>query len=281
VSLLSGVCWPDVLSALLASTPQLPGDVALYLAPHALLSPRHRLLAVCAVEAGPTGCVTVTGDRAIGEWLYDASRSAYRALAPAEHPGAFPRFTGWVRIDPMLPGLPLLGLAAAHAERAQEPLIVVRADLGPLIGGRTTQRAEVTIGGRHRTATLVELSQATPEAWPHELGHALDPADPRRDPVTSEAFADTLGALLLTEQPGSLAELDALIGRVETTISQTAPSYRRHGTPLRQGAPLATSVSNASTNDDEPLPAPGADSLFTFAGLNLHGWVPTVPQARE
>ena len=274
MSLLSGVCWPDVLSALLASTPELPGDVALYMAPHLLLSPRHRLLAVCAVEAGPTGCITATGDRAIGEWLYDASRFAYRVLAPAPHPGAFTRFTGWVRVDPILPGLPLLGLALAHAERAQEPLILVRADLGPLIGGRTTQRAEVTIGGRPAIATLVELSRATPDAWAHELAHAVDPAEPRRDPVAREAFADTLGALLLAERPSGLTELDTLITRAETEISQARP----HPAPGRHGTPPATSDANTSTNDDA-LPAPGTDSLLAFAGLNLRGWMPTVPQA--
>ncbi|MGH3932344.1 MAG: hypothetical protein ACRDTF_20490 [Pseudonocardiaceae bacterium] len=145
---------------------------------------------------------------------------------------------------------------------------MVRADLGPLIGGRTTRDAEVTLGGRHRLATLVELSQATPAVWAHEFGHALDPADPRRDPVASEAFADTLGALLLAEQPSSLAELDKLTARAETAISRAEP----HPTTGRHSALLATSATSTSTSDD--LPAPGTDSLFAFAGLNLRGWLP-------
>jgi hypothetical protein len=145
VNALNGVYWPDVLSALLASTPELPGDVALYLQHHELLSPRHRLLAVSAVEAGRTGCAEAVGDVA-GGWLYDAARCAFRVLAPAQHGGAFPRFTGWLRKDPTLPALPLLGLAAAHAERAEPLMVVIAADLGPLVAGRTTRARR----GHHR-----------------------------------------------------------------------------------------------------------------------------------
>jgi hypothetical protein len=263
VSLLGRVCWPDVLDALLASTPELPGDVALYLQPHAVLSPRHRVLAVCAVRAGPAGCAAAAGDIA-GGWLYNAALIAHRGLSPAARRTAFPRFTGWLRQDPALPGLPLLCLAAAHAERSQQPLIVIAADLRPLALGRITRRAEVTIGGRHTIATLIELSDVTPDTWCHELGHAVDPVDPRLDAVTAEAFADTLGALLLTERPDSLAELDTLIARAETEINQRPTPQCATGS---HDAPATTTV---STNDIDVR----VESLFAFAKLDLRGWRP-------
>jgi hypothetical protein len=84
--------------------------------------------------------------------------------------------------------------------------------------------------------------------------------------VASEAFADTLGALLLAEHPENLAELDALTARAETEISQTRP-YRATG---RHGAPPGT----IAITDDDELPAPGIDSLLAFAGLDLRGWMP-------
>lgn len=137
---------------------------------------------------------------------------------------------------------------------------MVRADLGPLAAGRTQQNTDVTIGGQRHAATVIELHSTTPEVWCHELAHAVDPQD-RRDPVASEAFADTLGALLLAQQPANLNELDALTSQAEQALRS------------RPHRPTPETAARTPTASKPPhmgeLPPPGRESLFVFASLRL------------
>lgn len=258
---LEAVQWSSVLRRLLDPLDELPGEVDFYKRPQGLLGPIHVLFAVVAVQAGREQCGEATGCSRIGTWLYDAARAAHRFFSLDPEPEwQFPTFSGWLRVAPHLPALPLLGLAAQHAERRRTPLIITTGERLPkVIGGRTRRGITATIGNDTRPVDLVELREQNDWTWCHEFAHVLDTAD--RDPVTSEAFADTLGAMLQATPPRDLAELDRLTyaaGLLISTVPTPDPAQ-----------PASTADVELRPTTGHDLPAPGLDSVMVFAALPL------------
>ena len=159
---LKSVDWPQTFRDLFESLDDLPGwDAGFYTRPHGLLSRVHVLLAVVAVQAGRDRCNASPAGSKVGGWLYDGARTAHRMLTLDPEPQwACPTFTGYLRVDPRLPvqPLPLLGLAAEHAEAVRRPLIIGPGErLGPTTAGRTWRNTTADIGDETRTVDVVEL----------------------------------------------------------------------------------------------------------------------------
>lgn len=260
---LDRVNWGSVVRQLFDHVPELPGYPEFYKRRHGLLSPLHVLLAVLAVQAGRERCAETSAGHQAGAWLYDAARTAHRVLSLEPEPRwRFPAFTGWVRVDPRLPALPLLGLAALHAERRRTPLIITTGErLAPVIGGRTQRGITVSIGDDTRPVDLVELNVQNAHVWCHELAHAVDPAE-NRDPVSSEAYADTLGAMLESTPPQDLEQLDKLTHAAELLIHTTP-------TPERAAEAQRSEPGIGPEPTTHALPAPGMESVMAFASLPL------------
>jgi hypothetical protein len=258
---LAAVRWSSVLRSLLEHLDELPGELDFYKRPQGLLGPIHVLFAVTAVQVGRDRCIEATSCR-IGTWLYDAARAAHRFFSIAPEPEwSVPAFTGWLRIDPRLPALPLLGLAAQHAERRRTPLLVTGGErLAPVIGGRTQRSITATIGPDTRPVDLVELRQQADWVWLHELAHVVDPVE-NRDPVTSEAFADTLGEMIRTTWPETLDQLDELTHAAQLLLDTTPERTIEAEQPKPHVEPGPTR--------HHDLPAPGLESVMVFASLPL------------
>jgi hypothetical protein len=257
--MLEGVDWSAVLQALEARYPD-QHEAVLWAVPRStLLRPTTCALAVLAVQAGERALEQVVG-QPVARWLYWTARVALRLVH--DEPPVRLRVPGRavpLSVGPGLFGLPLLGLAAQHAARADHPIVVRSAYLGPLSDGRCTPNVIIDFIGETAMGSLLEVSRQASDlvrVFLHELSHEIDPV--KRPPEQSERFADALGGLLARRPPRDLDALDALIAEVDEMLAAERPRTVAIST--------APEVSEADTSG---LPAPDMASLLAFITLPL------------
>lgn len=178
--------------------------------PHVRL--RETLVLSCRPETGWPG-LDMAERQLLTHWLSTTAHSYFgrgaRAVAAHQALPTPPDGLGLVLTEEVAAlRLPLLALAADLATTL--PTGTLRVEAGTLLGARgCADRARGLV-----VLNLDRISQdgSTPgRVWAHELSHLLDP-DPELAPIErKERWARTLGALLLSHQPGSRVEAEELV----------------------------------------------------------------------
>jgi hypothetical protein len=218
-----------------------------------LIWPRHVALALVLAQLpgrlvrnalGEVAQLSLTEGAMLAVWLDSAAigvlnlAESYRQPAlqtVASSPGAL-RLEGVAR-------------PTEDATPAPLPLLALCDDIARTTGLAIVVDLDQTRAGRYDTETRIVYVNPTGEAFgrtiaevfAHELGHALDPHFGRQFARDNETFADALGALLLAEQPRTLAEAGPLIIRANERVP--------HG------------------EDFAELPATAVDTLAAFLAL--------------
>lgn len=276
MSALDGVHWRPLLVELAESLPDAGPDLVWCLERSKLLPPLATTLAVLSVMAtrprltplfAAHATDSATAD-AVADWLYWTSRVALRTVEAPE-PAIVPGPVEPMFVDPRLPTLPLLGVAAEYAETSPYPLVIRWAQLGPVTGGRFMPEVTVPVmkpmaGIEPTVVNLIEISPTAHDmgaAWLHEFAHALDPAP--RSGSLSEPFADALAELLANRRPATLTDTKALIEEARERV--TAPKSWPDLAEVPQAVPGGDQAAVAAVD----LPAPGLPSFLALASLPL------------
>jgi hypothetical protein len=245
VSVLERVRWPAVLDDLYGGADTDRRQAADWYASRidAPLA-HHARLAVLATTAGPRllSCLVEAHGREVpaepvAGWCYWTSRTLFGGLqAEINRPRlTVTDGTGPMHVDPWLPALPLLGVAAEHAARAGQLLVLKAADdLPPAVQGHCGRAVQATIvgrGGQRRaeTVTLVQLRRGTSDPggiWRHELGHVVDPRPGERTSAEGERFADDLAELLAARPPTTWPPSTPSLSRLRPARRTARPPRR-------------------------------------------------------
>jgi hypothetical protein len=274
---LEAVHWPAVYGALLASAGRDTLMVAAWSAEHrpAFMPAEHARLTVLAPAAEPAALTTLIAAHGGAEdpgrvagWLATAARCAGPLIGRARPRPVVPGLPAPVWVDPVLPALPLLGLALQWAERAGRLLVIRCAELPPGVAGHTLVNDTVTAVGRdgHRdvAATTVEIAAAGPaertvHVWRHEFGHVVDPVPHGvRSRAGRERFADVLAVLLAARPPADLDQLGDLVDLAEHQVAELAAAV-----PAAAGPVTDAEAGSAGLTAD-------ANDLWAFLNLPLH-----------
>jgi hypothetical protein len=253
MSLIEAVRWPRVIEQLAGGVGDETRQAAVDLARDTSIERTFRAgVGLAAIVCGcspflvrqvlaESGAATARDADRLTQWLIDTAPIVLRIAAGNLEDGIVQPQTGTLYVDPALPDLPLLPLAAQVAERGG----------GLRVLAVTLPRA---IGGVHtRDDNVIRLDPRNDPAlyFPHELAHQLDPHIGKRgNPVLDEMYADTLARLLVEHQPWTWDDALPLVGQAAVQVDAS---------PLAEQAAAGT--------PDPDLPAAGADSVIAFALL--------------